>query len=82
MVSESVVVGKVAFTIPKIGWITIGINEFSSFFASFVGSVPSLLIGFGDWLFGVGVYFVSALSLIAFSAFYFVNWKSQRRGDR
>jgi signal peptidase len=67
LVSESAVVGKVVFNIPKIGWISLGLREFGSILYSSGSQIALSLSEFGSWLFTKGVYLTLALAAGAFA---------------
>ena len=79
LISQNHINGKVAFTIPKIGWITIGINEITSAIGDFMTNIPLILSNLISWLTSQGLVVVSIIALAAFSGLSFVTWKDQRR---
>ena len=79
LISQNHINGKVAFTIPKIGWLTIGINEITSAIGNFMTNIPFILSNLVSWLTSQGLVVVSIIALAAFSGLSFVTWKDRRR---
>jgi signal peptidase len=67
-VSENQVIGKATFTIPKLGWASIGLKEAASAAYNFMTStLPAAAIQAFTWLTTTGVYITASLGLIALS---------------
>ena len=79
LISQSHITGKVGFTLPKIGWITIGIHEITSATTTAISNLPNSLSNFAGWLMSQGLVIISAIALTAFSGLFFGNRKDQRR---
>jgi hypothetical protein len=60
--------GKVAFTIPQLGWVSIAIKEFAANTYTFLtATVPQVFSNAGSFIITNGVYITSALAFTAYS---------------
>jgi signal peptidase I len=82
-VSESQIVGKAAFTIPKLGWASIWLKEAASVAYTFITTtLPSAAIQAFTWLTSTGVYISASLGLIALSYTLAANIKLKGRVEK
>jgi signal peptidase len=66
-VSESQVMGKAVFTIPKLGWASITIRETASKAFDILTNLPNSLMNYYNWITTNGVYLTTTLAVIVLS---------------
>jgi signal peptidase len=67
-VNQRNVMGKVVFTIPQLGWVSIALKEFAAnTYTFFTTTVPQTLTNAGFFILTNGVYITSALAFTAYS---------------
>jgi signal peptidase len=81
-VNERNIMGKVAFTIPQLGWVSIAIKEFATNTYTFLTTtVPQTLTNAGSIIVTNGVFITSALAFTAYS-YLLLTYKNQRKGGK
>jgi len=81
-VNERNIMGKVAFTIPQLGWVSIAIKEFATNTYTFLTTtVPQTLSNAGSIIVTNGVFITSALAFTAYS-YLLLTYKNQRKGGK
>jgi hypothetical protein len=74
--------GKVVFTIPQLGWVSIAIKEFAANTYTFLTTtVPQTLSNAGSIIVTNGVFITSALAFTAYS-YLLLTYKNQRKGGK
>jgi len=67
-VNERNIMGKVVFTIPQLGWVSIAIKDFATnTYTFFTTTVPQTLTNAGSFILTNGVYITAALAFTAYS---------------
>jgi hypothetical protein len=67
-VGQDQVMGKVVFTIPQLGWVSIAIKDFAAnTYTFFTATVPQALSNAGSFIITNGVYITAALAFTAYS---------------
>jgi signal peptidase len=67
-VGQDQVMGKVVFTIPQLGWVSIALKEFATnTYTFFTTTVPQALTNAGSFILTNGVYITAALAFTAYS---------------
>jgi signal peptidase len=77
-VSETQVTGKVVFTIPKLGWVSIAIREAATRAYNAILALPQTLNGAFSWLTTSGVYLTLTLALITLFSLPVLNSRRRR----
>ena len=81
-VNERNIMGKVVFTIPQLGWVSIAIKEFAAnTYTFFTATVPQTLSNAGSIIVTNGVFITSALAFTAYS-YLLLTYKNQRKGGK
>lgn len=80
-VNEQQVMGKVMFTIPQLGWVSIALKEFAANTYTFLTTLPQTLANAGTWITTNGVYITSALAFTAYS-FLLLTYRNHRKGGK
>ena len=81
-VNERNVMGKVVFTIPQLGWVSIALKEFAANTYTFLTTtVPQTLTNAGSIIVTNGVFITSALAFTAYS-YLLLTYKNQRKGGK
>jgi len=81
-VNERNIMGKVVFTIPQLGWVSIAIKEFAANTYTFLTTtVPQTLTNAGSIIVTNGVFITSALAFTAYS-YLLLTYKNQRKGGK
>ena len=81
-VNERNIMGKVAFIIPQLGWVSIAIKEFAANTYTFLTTtVPQTLSNAGSIIVTNGVFITSALAFTAYS-YLLLTYKNQRKGGK
>jgi signal peptidase len=67
-ISQDQVMGKIVFTIPQLGWVSIAIKDFAAnTYTFFTTTVPQTLTNAGSFILTNGVYITAALAFTAYS---------------
>jgi len=67
-VGQDQVMGKVVFTIPQLGWVSVALKDFAAnTYTFFTTTVPQTLINAGSFILTNGVYITSVLAFTAYS---------------
>ena len=77
-VNERLVMGKAAFIIPKLGWVSIAIREAATRAYNAILALPQTLNGAFSWLTTSGVYLTLTIALITLSSLPVLNSRHKR----
>jgi signal peptidase len=80
-VSADQIRGKLIFSIPKLGWVSIAFKEFFANAYTFIITLPQTITSTGASIIKNGVYITSALALTAYS-YLLITYKNQRKGGK
>jgi len=80
-VSADQIRGKLIFSIPKVGWVSIAIKEFFANTYTFIITLPQTITSTGASIIKNGIYITSALALTAYS-YLLLTYKNQRKGGK
>jgi len=76
------VMGKVVFTIPQLGWVSIALKDFAAnTYTFFTTTVPQALTNAGSFILKNGVYITSALAFTAYSCL-LLTYKNYKKGGK
>jgi signal peptidase len=73
--------GKLIFSIPKVGWVSIAIKEFFAYTYTFIATLPQTIPKAAALIAANGVYIVSALMLTVYS-YLLLAYKNHRKGGK
>jgi signal peptidase len=73
--------GKLIFTIPKVGWVSIAIKESIAYAYTFITTLPQTIPKVGALIATNGVYITSALAFTAYS-YLLLTYKNQKKGGK
>ena len=74
------VMGKVVFTIPQLGWVSIALKDFAAqAYTFFTTTVPQALTNAGSFILKNGIYITSALAFTAYS-YLLLTYNEKRKG--
>ena len=82
LVSETEIIGKVVFNIPKIGLVNLGLREIGSIISASASQIGLSLSNFGSWLFTKGVYLTLIIAIAAFTLLCYVVNNEYRKMNR
>ena len=81
-VGQDQVMGKVVFTIPQLGWVSIALKEFATnTYTFFTTTVPQALTNAGSFIITNGVYITSALAFTAYS-YLLLTYKTVKKEEK
>jgi signal peptidase len=80
-VSADQIRGKLIFSIPKLGWVSIAFKEFFANVYTFIITLPQTITSTGASIIKNGIYITSALALTAYS-YLLLTYKNQRKGGK
>jgi signal peptidase I len=73
--------GKLLFTIPKLGWVSIALKEFFANAYTFLTALPQTLTTALNWTITNGVYLTTAIALTAYSYLLF-SFKRKKKEEK
>jgi len=81
-INERQIIGKIVFTIPQLGWVSIALKEFAAkTYTFFTTTLPQTLTNTWTWIVTNGVYITSALTFTAYS-YLLLTYKAIKKEEK